>query len=708
MLKGGLLSVSAGFGIASTSIQAGISLNQVVLTTIGIDSERLATWGNGGSITSYQSGSWTGQVKFGDIIRIYASSNPGFNAVMSLSFQEQEIQVSVSNTLPQFSESDSSVRLDGANGFGSTNTLVRRFSNQSLNLGNSVIYNASGNEATAGAAFTIMEDGIYSISYFESMAVASSNMGIVKNQIQLTNTSDDLARERHSATAGEEILNASWTGYLSVGDIIRPIATEAAFNNARVSFTISKVGKPNVTGVDVTPFVNVPQPESQSVTLYTIGNISQATNLASLSIESKGQSIFTLSTSGVTLLKNANVNCSLSANGANVDVEAIIYVNGQIRGRQRNRVASAIGNAASASINVSLNAGDKVTFVSTNSSDYVLITLTAEALSDQILTPPETFSTDIASLTYASSSLYNLTTLADAPVGTFITFTYAANTNTRTQTTTAPTQSVESMNQNGIQIFTRAYNAASTAGNPAAIAIQIGKGLKGVTKDLYKSVGKVTSGSLDYYRFNGDSNAIGCELKNYNEITGVLLIDTGVQTSSNTSSTFRYTDLSTQSNGYLVINASKNPALTGLNSETVSARVVNTAGTTIGSANTKIAFDSSASIVNNMTIDNANNRIYAPHSGIYWIDAGIQFASAAYTAGHQIQLKVFKNGVYYSTLASKTVDAAVTQKQGLNGSDQIRLTKGDYIEFYATNARGNTALSTTAGECYMNITKKGL
>lgn len=182
------------------------------------------------------------------------------------------------------------------------------------------------------------------------------------------------------------------------------------------------------------------------------------------------------------------------------------------------------------------------------------------ASTSSILTPSDTFSTDTAPLTYAGSASYTLSTLANAPVGTFITFTYAANTNTRTQTTTAPTQTTSDMNTNGILLYTRAYNAASTAAQPAAIAIQIGKGLKGVSKNLYKSTGKVTSGELEAQQ-NG-ANGYGAEINSYNEVTGILVIDSGVRiNTSNTSAQFLFSDLTGQSSGYIVINAGKTPSL---------------------------------------------------------------------------------------------------------------------------------------------------
>lgn len=190
----------------------------------------------------------------------------------------------------------------------------------------------------------------------------------------------------------------------------------------------------------------------------------------------------------------------------------------------------------------------------------------ATALSDQILTAPETFSSDTASFTYANAATYTLSTLANAPVGTFITYTYAASSNTRTQTTTAPTQTTADMNVNGMLIYTRAFNASSTAAQPAAIAIQIGKGLKGKSLDLYRAVGKVDAGSIDNLILSVNTIEHGFAFKEYNEVTGILLMDAAYSyAAGNTVREFLFSSIATQTSGYLVINASKNPALTGLN-----------------------------------------------------------------------------------------------------------------------------------------------
>lgn len=187
------------------------------------------------------------------------------------------------------------------------------------------------------------------------------------------------------------------------------------------------------------------------------------------------------------------------------------------------------------------------------------------ASNPQIIAASDSFSSDTAQFVYAGSATYTLATLPNAPVGTFITWTYASSSNTATQTNAAaPSQSVSDMNVNGVRLFTRAYNAASTSGNPARIAINIGRNFKGKSLDIYKAVAKATQGSLDFWGYNTTA-AYGAMIKDYNESTGILLLDAGFNdTSSNTSRAFYFSDFTTQTDGYVVINASKSPALVGV------------------------------------------------------------------------------------------------------------------------------------------------
>jgi hypothetical protein len=72
---------------------------------------------------------------------------------------------------------NSEVRLNTVNGFGSTNTMIRRFTNTTINTGTDITY---ADSATLGATFTINTAGVYAISYSDSFA-ASADMGLSLN-----------------------------------------------------------------------------------------------------------------------------------------------------------------------------------------------------------------------------------------------------------------------------------------------------------------------------------------------------------------------------------------------------------------------------------------------------------------------------------------------------------------------------------------------
>jgi len=288
----------------------------------------------------------------------------------------------------------------------------------------------------------------------------------------------------------------------------------------------------------------------------------------------------------------------------------------------------------------------------------------AQSSPNGVVSAVETFSTDTAALTYASSAAYTLSTLSNAPVGTFITFTYAANTNTRTQTATAPSQSTADMNANGIQVFTRAYNAASV-------------------------------------RF-----------REYEETTGILILDAGLQENTNiTTALLRYIDGSTQSSGYLVINASKNPALTGFGLNTVAARGVNSAGTSIpNTGSTTIVFDATKTFDTHGALNTATGVFTAPESGYYQVSWMLTVADATYAVGNRVLSWLVKNSTDYSIGSSFEAEAATSSQVSTSGSTSIFLNKGDTLSVRITSNRtaGASNLSASADYNYFSIAKTSI
>jgi hypothetical protein len=457
--------------------------------------------------------------------------------------------------------------------------------------------------------------------------------------------------------------------------------------------------------------VNVPQPVSQSSQFDVTQTIGTSAPVTGSLLSNSNNGLFSYnSTTGVyTVLKKSSFNIDATLIVGVTQVQALIEVDGLPRAIQFEN--GTVGASASCSYSSILNIGSVFRVVNSSgvgSSSRQIVSVLATATSDSILTAPETFSTDTASLQYASSSTYTLATLANAPVGTFITFTYAINTNTRTQTTTAPTQTTADMNANGMLIYTRAYNAASTAAQPAVIAVQIGKGLKGKSLDLYKSAGKVNAGSLDYV-LTATTEDVGLRLKEYNEVTGILLIDAGLrEVSTVVTSILRFSDITTQTSGYLVVNASKNVSLTGMNIERVSARAVNTAGTSFNATGSIMVYDSVKTYDTHGALNAATGVFTAPETGYYTVQGQVSFVSAAYTIAQGIFIEGFKNGVRHSLSSFNRPFAAGTNIFATSYNDSVFLAKNETFSLNVVNERGATTLNTGSGYNFFSITKTNI
>lgn len=258
------------------------------------------------------------------------------------------------------------------------------------------------------------------------------------------------------------------------------------------------------------------------------------------------------------------------------------------------------------------------------------------AANPNYLTAPETFSTDYTPLIHKTTAI-----VAADPVGTYNTYSYGASSNTKTICASAPTQTTAHMAQHGIQLFSRLYTAASTCASPAAIYLKIGTGQKGVKLDLYKSTGKTTVGDIGYVGGASAADVNGVRLKGYEESTGIYAIDPGIQGGSvNSTANFLFSDATGQTNGYFVLNASKNPALTGMNATphpVATIRDVKTAGTSGGGFTSGAWYQRTLNTLNDpygIVTSLSSNRFVLP-AGKYFI---IGSAPAALTGQHKVKL----------------------------------------------------------------------
>ncbi len=704
MLKAGKLDISASLLLNGA---LAITRNQLVLNSFGVSNptaSEIIAIDQGSSDRASAAASVF--VNVGDVLRVASDINPTSSVSnnISFSFQEQDIQVSVTNTLPTFSESDSSVRVDTANGYGSTATKIRRFSNVRDNIGTDVEYVDS---ATSGASFIAKTSGIYNISYSDNPNAAGGVIALSKNASSLTASPLALATSEvlglsAISTAGGYIETVSWQGYLNAGDIIRgQTSGEAAATIASCNFTMSKVGKPNVTGVNVTPFVNVPQIDRQSTYAQISAPFTSTVTGALTSSNGSGIYSYNSSTGIYTMLKSAKVDITYTAQATATNLIQLQIVVTSLGSVSISANDAASGTSwATASYSGILQSGETFSVICNPSGSVHRITVVAEALSDQILTVPETFSTDTAALTYAGSGTYTLATLANAPVGTYVTFTYAASTNTRTQTSTRPTQTDADMNANGIMLTSRVYAAASTAALPSTVAVQVGKGLKGCAISAFAATAKAGSCSLDFLIEGNTTTQEGVKFKDYDEKTGIVFLDVGYNQSSiiNTNRLLRSDTLASTTTPYFVINASKNPALTGMNLNRVAATYQTDSGQSIPQATvTQLVFEDR--VLDSSGAMNTGTGVYTiPENGVYSIQMKFSFGgSTNWTIGEVAIGYIRVNGVEksYSRWNCVATTGATTFIEVPVVIYQARLAKGDAITLHAYQDSG-AALSVIA------------
>lgn len=138
----------------------------------------------------------------------------------------------------------SMVRLNTANGYGSTNTKIRRFTNTVTNTGSDITY---ADSAANGASFTINTTGKYAISHTDQFTTGGGHAGISINSNQLTTNIGSITASHIGATGyvanANETICAAVTLDLTAGDVVRAHTNgEAAgtLTNA-TQFTITRV-----------------------------------------------------------------------------------------------------------------------------------------------------------------------------------------------------------------------------------------------------------------------------------------------------------------------------------------------------------------------------------------------------------------------------------------------------------------------------------
>jgi hypothetical protein len=137
----------------------------------------------------------------------------------------------------------SRVVLEGGNGFGSSNTNVRRYSTVVEASGADMSY---ADSATAGGSITINSAGLY-LMVFTDAASTAPDMGITKNSTGAFGTSagpsTNMAIFSGTVNNGNIVFGSSAIRYLAVNDVIRvnTDSTTGATTNNSASFQMHKI-----------------------------------------------------------------------------------------------------------------------------------------------------------------------------------------------------------------------------------------------------------------------------------------------------------------------------------------------------------------------------------------------------------------------------------------------------------------------------------
>lgn len=514
----------------------------------------------------------------GDTLKIITTVNPSTDTTNQFKIVARELSVAVAlqNVAPRWDNSDTAIAVNTANGYGSTANKIKRFSNITDNFGSDIEYIDS---TVNGASFIIKTTGQYSIALTDSYNSVSAYFGISKNSSQLTtgiqsiNLSDRLAVETTSASTNT-FASISWQGPLTKGDVIRVHSDGSAVGSVpdRTTFVISKVGKTQGT-VDVTPFVNIKTQDTQAIEALTststfgstntgvpVLNITKNTNNGVIRVDSSAAD----GTSFVAL-KDCAVNIS---SGGQSNAASSLYITRNstvLTSTDPNNAIEISGSSVSSNLgistNVNMKAGEilRVQRNSTAVTSILFFMLTATADNNAIATPTQQISSDTMSFVFKATAIDP----AVDPVGTFNTYSKAANTQTtNVLNATAPTQTAASMNVNGILISPTNYATASTAALPSKFDIFIGKGLKDYKLLAYDALAK-GGNELHLGMFLYSTTEEYGIIEIYNETTGILTLDAGglVSTLISTRGFLRKNFSTSSASGYFVFNASKAPSL---------------------------------------------------------------------------------------------------------------------------------------------------
>jgi len=137
---------------------------------------------------------------------------------------------------------DSFVSVHTPNGYGTTNTKIRRFTTVLTATGTAIAY---ADSATLGGSFTINEPGVYTI-YASDVTATITYSGVSVNAASLVTDINGIPIANRvcmawNGTAGNSVVQTGATVRLAVGDVIRAHAGGTGNGGNEIQFNIRKI-----------------------------------------------------------------------------------------------------------------------------------------------------------------------------------------------------------------------------------------------------------------------------------------------------------------------------------------------------------------------------------------------------------------------------------------------------------------------------------
>lgn len=559
----------------------------------------------------------------------------------------------------------------------------------------SLIYTISG--GASGGVCNIYQDAdtFYALDGIVSMYVKSDTQaGVVfikrangAEAVRFDPNASDTYRDIVSNPVLFKIPGAMGTTSTGVGVEV----TVAASQTIVVTMDEAKVGLEDVK-TDATRI------ESQSVK----ASAASGTTVDLSTGTSSGSGLFSVSGGTLTALKDINVSASVSSSAtSSVSGESVFasMSGGSFSSSDLGRSTGA-GQIvrASSSSDVTLQAGNQLTLapsatgtMTSPNHSYTIVATTADN-TELFPTAADFFSTDTNTLAFKATAITD-----SDPVGTFNTYSYAINTNTKTICGTAPTQTTADMKTNGVLIYARAYNAASTCGNPARVEFKIAKAgtsLPTLSREMFANTGKSLPLDMNFTLLT-TTQSYGITYDLYDPSTGILVVDAGINLlNTNTAHSFLKVDGgSSVLSGYLVINAQpkKTTAVADFAEfDYVYVRATSDFGRSVGTSSTDIVFEDEEEDTKNA---------YNPVTGVFTMPDGprkicsikssMGSASVTLATNQRFQAILYVNGVLVDA-CERSLGGGAAQNHLSKCSADLPLSGGDEVKIAGVSSVATT------------------